>query len=140
VYKGAWRVYYEVVSSQIEFVCGKEPEVSLKVVLEEVQQVGVLEGVVGVKFKMSELDVFERFKVLTFTEAKDKSTITSATALTATAYSSVRDGTAIVFQFTGDNGITWKQQIISGGKECLTDDRVPVQEPVKKAFESFKRI
>jgi hypothetical protein len=41
-----------VVSSQIEFVCGigEGLEVSLKVVLEEVHQVGVQEGVVQEEF------------------------------------------------------------------------------------------
>jgi hypothetical protein len=42
------RVEAEVVSGQMEFVCGIEevPEVSLKEVLEEVPQEGVQEGVV----------------------------------------------------------------------------------------------
>jgi NADH:ubiquinone oxidoreductase subunit F (NADH-binding) len=42
------RVETEVVSGQMEFVCGieEDPEVSLKEVLEEVPQEGVQEGVV----------------------------------------------------------------------------------------------
>jgi hypothetical protein len=93
---------------------------------------------------MSEQDVSERLKVLTFTELKNKDLTESAIALTVTADSSARDGTAlrVPLAVTGENWITWEQQIIPilGSKECLTDERVPVQQPVKKAFEAISII
>jgi hypothetical protein len=89
---------------------------------------------------MSELDVLERLNVLTFTEANDEATINSATALIATADSSVRAlrvplASPVRMDHVGEQIIP-----ILGAKECPTDDRVPVQEPVKKAFEAISII